>query len=58
MVGKKVLLIGKGHLGSYLKDLWRLPEAQHWTREMADLDIGTLQRLQPELKNQNLLLPH
>ena len=48
MLGKKVLLIGKGHLGSYLKDLWQIPEELHWTREMADLNVETLKRLQPE----------
>ena len=48
MLGKKVILIGKGHLGSYLKNLWQIPDELHWTREMADLNVETLQRLQPE----------
>ncbi len=48
MLGKKVILIGKGHLGSYLKSLWRIPDELHWTREMSDLSVDTLQRLQPE----------
>lgn len=45
---KKVLLIGKGHLGSCLKERWRVPAELHWTREMAELDVETLRRLQPE----------
>lgn len=48
MTSKRILLIGKGHLGSYLKDLWALPAELHWTREMADLEPATLKRLQPE----------
>jgi dTDP-4-dehydrorhamnose reductase len=46
---KRTLLIGKGHLGTFLKELWRVPAELHWTREMAELDIATLQRLQPEV---------
>ena len=49
MLKKKVLLIGKGHLGSYLQQLWNIPAELHWTREMADLDVETLKRLQPEV---------
>lgn len=48
MLTKRVLLIGKGHLGSYLKDKWDLPPEMHWTREMADLDVETLRQLRPE----------
>ncbi|HYG73606.1 MAG TPA: sugar nucleotide-binding protein [Planctomycetota bacterium] len=48
MLSKKVLLIGKGHLGSYLKDLWKIPSELHWTREMAELDMATLKKLQPQ----------
>ncbi len=48
MVGKKIVLIGKGHLGSFLKNLWQIPDELHWTREMSDLNVETLQRLQPE----------
>jgi len=48
MLPKKVLLIGKGHLGSYLKDLWKIPADLHWTREMMDLDAATLKRLAPD----------
>jgi len=44
----KILLIGKGHLGSYLKDLWKIPAELHWTREMADLNADTLKKLQPD----------
>jgi len=48
MLNKKVLLIGKGHLGSYLQSLWQIPTELHWTREMEQLDAATLQRLNPE----------
>jgi dTDP-4-dehydrorhamnose reductase len=48
MLSKKVLLIGKGHLGSYLKDLWKIPAEMQWTREMSELDAATLKRLAPE----------
>lgn len=47
-MNKRVLLIGKGHLGSYLAQLWNIPAELHWTREMMDLDATTLQRLKPE----------
>ena len=45
---KKVLLIGKGHLGSYLAELWKLPKDLHWTTEMERLDVATLKKLAPE----------
>lgn len=45
---KKILLIGKGHLGSYLKDLWKLPSELHWSREMMELDAATLKKLAPD----------
>jgi len=45
---KKVLLIGKGHLGSYLAELWKLPKELHWTTEMERLDAATLRTLAPE----------
>src|SRR5436190_9143818 len=48
MLNRKVLLIGKGHLGSYLANHWRIPADLHWTREMSDLNAGTLRRLQPD----------
>ena len=49
MLNKKVLLIGKGHLGAFLKEQWKIPAELHWTREMADLDEATLKRLQPDV---------
>src|SRR5438874_6560809 len=45
---KKVLLIGKGHLGSYLAQLWKIPAELHWTREMMDLDAAALKKLKPD----------
>ncbi|MEI6233450.1 MAG: sugar nucleotide-binding protein [Planctomycetota bacterium] len=49
MLSKKVILIGKGHLGSYLKNLWQIPDELHWAREMSDLNVETLKRLQPDV---------
>jgi dTDP-4-dehydrorhamnose reductase len=48
MLSKKVVLIGNGHLGNYLKSIWTIPDELHWTREMAELDVDTLKRLQPD----------
>lgn len=48
MLSKKVLLIGKGHLGSCLKDQWKIPADLHWTREMTDLDAVTLKKIAPD----------
>ena len=48
-MSKRILLIGKGHLGSFLKARWNLPAELHWTREMADLDEATLDKLAPEV---------
>src|ERR1044071_7642115 len=45
---KKILLIGKGHLGSYLKDKWKLPPEQHWTGEMESLDEAALKKIAPD----------
>jgi len=49
MLSKRILLIGKGHLGSFLADLWKIPPELHWKREMMELDAATLQRLQPQV---------
>ena len=49
MLSKKVLLIGKGHLGGFLKQRWNIPDEFHWTREMMDLDEATLKRLRPDV---------
>jgi dTDP-4-dehydrorhamnose reductase len=46
---KRILLIGKGHLGGFLKERWKVPAELHWTREMAELDEATLRRLDPEV---------
>lgn len=45
---KRILLIGKGHLGTFLKARWGLPDALHWISEMAELDEETLRALDPE----------
>ena len=48
-MSKRILLIGKGHLGGFLKQRWGLSADFHWTREMADLDEATLRKLDPEV---------
>lgn len=47
-MAKRILLIGKGHLGGFLKAHWKLSDAMHWTREMAELDEATLRKLEPD----------
>jgi dTDP-4-dehydrorhamnose reductase len=47
-VNKRILLIGKGHLGGFLQDFWKIPAEFHWTREMALLDAAALERLRPD----------
>jgi dTDP-4-dehydrorhamnose reductase len=47
-VRKKILLIGKGHLGGFLRARWALTDEQHWTREMAELDEAALRRIAPD----------
>lgn len=44
----RVLLIGNGHLGNYLKQLWQLPAELHWTRDMAALDAAALKTIKPD----------
>ncbi len=44
----KVLLIGKGHLGSFLAELWNIRAEFHWTREMGELNDAVLQKLRPQ----------
>lgn len=41
------LLIGRGHLGSFLKTRFSVPEALHWTRDLDELDEATLRKLSP-----------
>ena len=48
-MSKRILLIGKGHLGGFLKERWGISPDFHWTREMADLDEATLRKLDPEV---------
>lgn len=49
LLNKRVLLIGRGHLGSFLRDLWDIPPELHWTGEMAGLDSTHLWRLRPSV---------
>lgn len=48
-MAKKILLIGRGHLGSFLKGRLEVPDALHWTREMAELDAAALKKLAPDV---------
>ena len=48
-MNKRILLIGKGHLGSYLRQRWNLPAGQFWTEEMATLDEAALKRIAPDV---------
>src|SRR5471030_703314 len=48
-MNKCILLIGRGHLGGYLKELWQVPDALHWTSEMMELNEDILKRLNPEV---------
>lgn len=45
---KRILVIGKGHLGTFLKTLWNLPDELHWKSEMAGLDEPALKRIRPD----------
>jgi dTDP-4-dehydrorhamnose reductase len=42
---KKILLIGRGHLGALLKEIFFVSDELHWTREMADLTFAALRGL-------------
>ncbi len=48
MPQSKLLLIGRGHLGSFLKNRLEVPDELHWTREMAEIDAATLKELSPD----------
>lgn len=47
-MNKRIFLIGKGHLGGFLKALWNIPDEMHWKREMAEIDEAMLERLRPD----------
>jgi dTDP-4-dehydrorhamnose reductase len=49
VLDRRILLIGKGHLGTCLKQHWNIPSELHWTQEMAQLDAATLKRLKPDV---------
>jgi len=49
MIQQRVLLIGRGHLGSVLQARWKLPSELHWAGEMQELDAAILQRLRPDV---------
>lgn len=45
---KRILVVGRGHLGTYLARAWDLPEELHWKEDMDGLDRRTLERLAPD----------
>lgn len=45
----KTLLIGKGHLGKFLKTELQIPDDMFWTDRIANLDDATLRRLSPDV---------
>lgn len=48
-MNQRILLIGKGHLGSHLKQRWGVPDELHWTSEMSDLSSFRLGSLAPDV---------
>lgn len=45
----RVLVIGKGHLGTYLKERWDVSDDMFWTKDMDELDESEIERLAPEV---------
>jgi nucleoside-diphosphate-sugar epimerase len=48
MAATKLLLIGRGHLGTFLRERLRVPDELHYKGELADLDARALARLAPQ----------
>jgi dTDP-4-dehydrorhamnose reductase len=44
----RILLIGRGHLGAFLRERLRIPAELHYTGELAALEAPALARLAPE----------
>lgn len=45
----KKMIIGKGHLGQYMKEIWNIPDELHWTRNIEEITDETLTRLSPDV---------
>lgn len=48
MNSKRILVVGRGHLGSFLAERWGTPETLHWRQEMERLDANQLRALAPD----------
>ena len=46
-MNKKPLVIGKGHLGTYIKEKFNVSEDLFWKKDMMDLTLDDLKRLNP-----------
>lgn len=49
MLHYKVLLIGNGHVGKYLKDYWELPDSSHWKEPMQEIMECDLDSFKPDV---------
>jgi len=49
MSAERILLIGRGHLGGYLRERLQIQEELHYRGEMEQLDAPTLARLKPDV---------
>lgn len=47
MLNNNILVLGKGHLGSYLARKWNIRSEFHWRTELSDLTPDFLQKLRP-----------
>ncbi|MCZ7645805.1 MAG: sugar nucleotide-binding protein [Planctomycetota bacterium] len=47
MAGERILLVGRGHLGKFLRERLRVDGDLHWIAELAELDEGSLKRMHP-----------
>ncbi len=43
------MVIGKGHLGQYMKEVWGIPQELHWTRNIAEITDEEIQKLHPDI---------
>jgi nucleoside-diphosphate-sugar epimerase len=48
MAQARILLIGRGHLGAFLRERLGVPPELHWKDELESLDGAALRRLDPE----------
>jgi dTDP-4-dehydrorhamnose reductase len=46
---KRILVVGKGHLGKTLVDRWKVPPEMHWTTDAMNITVDDIVRLAPEV---------